>query len=229
MCSDKKLPNPKLGSYHRLTLTRQDIERAVKNTKSNSQAARYCGVSISTYKKYAMMYNDENGNNYYTSHNNQSSLGIRKTKVVEEKIGLLTDVLTGKIPATNYIPRELKRKIIAEGFLEEKCSCCGFNEQRVYDRKVPLLMTFRDGDKKNWNLDNLELLCFNCYYLRVGEVFSKKQLDAIEGITTPKNGSVKDTLDIGQALSKVLEDEFTNRLKQIKISDLSEDDLIQKY
>ena len=35
-------------------------------------------------------------------------------------------------------------------------------------------MDWKDGDKTNHKLDNLQLLCYNCYYLTVDNVVGKR-------------------------------------------------------
>ena len=52
-----------------IILTREDILRAMRVTKSNNQAARYLGVHIGTYSKYARLYIDEeSGKSLYELH-----------------------------------------------------------------------------------------------------------------------------------------------------------------
>jgi hypothetical protein len=41
-------------------------------------------------------------------------------------------------------------------------------------------MHFRDANKKNYRVENLELLCYNCYFLTVGDVFDKRQIQGLE-------------------------------------------------
>jgi hypothetical protein len=41
-------------------------------------------------------------------------------------------------------------------------------------------MHFKDGSKKNYKLDNVELLCYNCYFLQVGNIFNNKQIQGLE-------------------------------------------------
>ena len=90
------------------------------------------------------------------------------------------DILEGRVDISNYKPVELKDRLIHEGLLAEECNSCGFNERRVVDYKVPLILNFKDGNKKNWKLENLELLCYNCYFLNVGNVWSDNQLQQME-------------------------------------------------
>ena len=42
-------------------ITKEEVERAIRNTPSNAAAARFCRVSYPTYKKYAKLYKDEKG------------------------------------------------------------------------------------------------------------------------------------------------------------------------
>ena len=90
------------------------------------------------------------------------------------------DILEGRVDVSNYSPKELKERLIHEALIKEECSCCEFNERRVLDYKVPLILNFKDGNKKNWKLENLELLCYNCYFLNVGNVWSENQLQQME-------------------------------------------------
>ena len=62
----------------------------------------------------------------------------------------------------------------------EQCNCCSFEERRVVDYKVPLVLNFKDKNKKNWKQDNLEFLCYNCYFLNVGNIWSDNQLKQME-------------------------------------------------
>lgn len=195
------------------TLSRSDVERAIQHSKSNRSAAKYLGVHLITYRKYARMYLDEpTGLNLYDKHNNQSGLGIRKhlKNHPENNQNILMDILEGKVIPSNFTPERLKSRLIKEALLEEKCACCNFNERRVHDYKVPLLLTFRDGDKRNWKQNNLELLCYNCYFLQVGEVFNKKQLIAIEDMHRPKGSDIQKELQIEDNHIYILEDEYKN-------------------
>ena len=90
------------------------------------------------------------------------------------------DILEGRVDVSNYNPIEIKDRLIHESLVKEECYCCEFNERRVVDYKVPLILNFKDKNKKNWKLENLELLCYNCYFLNVGNVWSDNQLQQME-------------------------------------------------
>ena len=40
---------------------------------------------------------------------------------------------------------------------------CGWNEERIKDSKICLKLDFIDGESKNKSLENMRLLCPNCY------------------------------------------------------------------
>jgi hypothetical protein len=74
--------------------------------------------------------------------------------------------------------------------MKEECYSCGFNEHRLLDYKMPLLMHFKDGNKQHYRLDNLEMLCYNCYFLQIGDIFSDKQLEGLEDHLTKNESKV---------------------------------------
>lgn len=156
----------------RKQLLESDILRAMKHTKSNAGAARFLNVSLKTYRKYAKMYKDENGKDLYEIHKNQFGVGIPKVSLHRHgKKYILEDILAGKHPS--YPVNKLKDRLFASGILEEKCEMCGFEERRITDNKIPVLLTFKDGDPSNYQLENLEVLCYNCYFLIVGNILGK--------------------------------------------------------
>lgn len=168
-------------------LTREDVQIAMARTRSNMAAARSLHVSYPHYKRYAKLFKDEStGLTLFELHKNQSGKGI--PKIVTEKISKekFKKILNGDAPIYSWNPETLKSYIIKFGVMEEKCGKCGFKERRVIDLKPPLILTFKDGDKKNWHLSNLEFLCYNCHFLYVGNVLSKKQLISLEDYNTGK-------------------------------------------
>ena len=146
-------------------LTKEDILRAMKMTRSNFAAARYLHVSYNHYKKYAKNYKNEDGITLLEAHKNQEGKGIPKFALKASSKIPLMDLLEGRVPIEHFNAKEIKQRIIFEGLIEEKCSKCGMNERRVTDTKVPIILNFKDGNKKNWHLDNIEFLCYNCSFL----------------------------------------------------------------
>lgn len=169
-------------------LTKEQILAAQSKTKSNRAAARYLHVSFGHYKKYASMYKDEEtGKSLHELHSNPAGKGIPKFLTIKGKEPALKDILEGKIPIEHFTPDKIKDRLLREGLLEEKCHRCDFTERRTLDARMPLILHFVDGNKKNYSLDNLDLLCYNCYFLYIGNIFSGKQIEALEDFNTSSN------------------------------------------
>lgn len=162
-------------------LTKEDILRAQTMTRSNFAAARYLNVSYNHYKKYAKLYKDEEtGKTLLELHMNQEGKGIPKFLTAGGKEPPLLDLLEGRIPAEHFDPQKIKRRIIFEALIEEKCARCGFSERRVLDTKVPIVLHHKDGNKRNWHLDNLEFMCYNCSFLYAVSPITEQQVEAME-------------------------------------------------
>jgi hypothetical protein len=169
------MPDPK-------PLSKEDILRAMNVTQSNRAAARYLHVSYIHYKKWAKNYDaTESGyKSLFEQHLNQSGKGIPKFLKGSGKEPALLDIIEGRVDASSFSPDKLKYRLITEGYLAEECTTCGFHERRVSDYKMPLLLHFKDNNKKNYRQENIELLCYNHYFLTVGDIFSDKQIKGIE-------------------------------------------------
>lgn len=161
-------------------LSKEDILRAQKMTRSNMAAARYLHVSYNHYKKYAKMYKDDDGNTLLEAHMNQEGKGIPKFLTNGGKEPPLIDLIEGRLPVEHFDAKKIKQRLIFEGLVEEVCANCGFSERRVTDTKVPVILNFKDGNKKNYHLDNLEFLCYNCSFLYATSPIEEKQAEQME-------------------------------------------------
>ena len=176
-------------------LTKEQILAAMAKTKSNMAAARYLNCSYVHYKKWAKIYESDTHENLFEQHKNQAGVGIPKFLRVGKKEPALLDIIEGRANASSFTPDKIKYRLITEGYLEERCAMCGFEERRVLDYKMPLLLNFKDGNKKNYKLDNIELLCYNHYFLTVGDIFTDKQIKGIEDHKPVNQGNVEWELD----------------------------------
>jgi hypothetical protein len=184
--------------------TRSDIERAMRHTLSNRAAARYLGCSYTHYKMYAKTFTDDNDVTLFDLHKNQQGRGIPKHLKGSKKEPAIKEILEGRIDPAHFTPEKIKRKLIHESILAEECNKCEFHERRVLDYRVPLLLNFKDNNKKNYQLDNLELLCYNCYFIYVGDIFSPEQLDQVQDFTDYKFKIDRPTWDLDEdALSNM--------------------------
>ena len=182
--------------------TKSQIETAMRYTKSVRAAAKYLGCSYQHLKPFmkALRVDDSDPNSptLFEVHKNQSGKAIPKflpNRRKEPNVKRLFEEGTGW---ESFTSEKIKARGIAEGFLKDECSTCGFTERRVTDYKVPLLMNFKDGNKCNYLLNNVELLCYNCYFLYVGEVLSPDQIRDVESNQTTKTKSFEWDLDDDQ-------------------------------
>ncbi len=148
-------------------LTKPQIEQAIRLTRSNQAAAEYLKVSFPTYKKYAKMFKNAEGVTLFDLHKNQSGRGMVKPREDDRKFKL-DDILMGKHPT--YPKDKLFRRILASRYIPEQCSHCGFHQRRATDLKVPLIMNHKNGNSTDHRIDNIELLCYNCYFLNIGNL-----------------------------------------------------------
>ena len=141
---------------YRPKLTKGQIEWANKQTLSAMASARILGVSYNTYKKYAKLYG------IFEHQLNQAGKGIPRYR--EDMYAVkLSDIFSNKHP--NYPHWKLQQRLIKHAILVQVCSNCGYDEIREVDLKGPFLINFLDGDPQNHNLDNLHLLCYNCFFI----------------------------------------------------------------
>jgi len=179
-------------------LTREDIERAVRMTKSNKAAARYLHVSLPHYRQYAKLFKNEDGVTLYEAHLNQSGKGIPKFLSGKGKEPSLEGIINGTVPIEHFKPEKIKLKLLSEGYLKEECKRCGFNEMRLFDSKVPLVLNFKDKNRHNYNLDNLEMLCYNCSFLYGAAPMTEEQVAQMESYIE-KNGVKEHDWELDQA------------------------------
>ena len=159
-----------------------DIRDAMRVTRSNLSAAKYLGISYNTYKKWAEAYTDsDTGKTLLELHSawdyetNTIKTYIPRGKSRNVNKGRhkqkLEDVLDGKYE--KYPLNNLKERLINTNLKPMCCESCGFNHVRVIDGQMPILLSQKDGDRENYDIDNLEVLCYNCYYLISGNVFGR--------------------------------------------------------
>jgi hypothetical protein len=162
------------GRPKKLLLEKQIIA-AQELSKSEAQAAEKLGVSFMTYRKYAKMYG------VYGRISNRAGIGIDKS-IKNEDTGKypLNHILEGKYP--NYSTNRLKVRLIRGKRIDEKCNKCNFSEKRITDNQSPLLLNYIDNNEKNKLRENLELLCYNCFYLYVNNPFGCKRKPKAEKV-----------------------------------------------
>ena len=191
-------------------LSKEQILAAQAKTKSNMAAARYLHVSYQHYKKWAKLYKLFNG------HKNQSGKGIPKFLKGPKKMPHMLEIIEGRIAASSFDPNKLKYALIEQGYLSEECAVCSFKERRVLDYKMPLLLHFQDNNSNNYSLDNVQLLCYNHYFLTVGDIFNDKDVKQIE--------SKQEHFGTSEKVEWEVDDYHLQRLKELGLDGDDEND-----
>ena len=191
-------------------LSKEQILAAQAKTKSNMAAARYLHVSYQHYKKWAKLYK------LFDNHKNQSGKGIPKFLRGPKKMPHMLEIIEGRIAASSFDPNKLKYALIEQGYLSEECAVCAFKERRVLDYKMPLLLHFQDGNSNNYSLDNVQLLCYNHYFLNVGDVFNEKDVKQIE--------SKQEHFGTSEKVEWEVDDYHLQRLKELGLDGEDNDD-----
>ena len=152
--------------HNKKPISKDQLKWAKENSKSAAGAARLLKVSYNTFTKYAKRYEMLEG------FKNQAGVGITKHYNLHSGRYNLDDILLGKHPS--YDTYKLQQRLIRTAYLPEKCDICEFNEQRITDKKVPLKIDFVDGNTTNHLKENIRLLCYNCWFLNVGNLSGRK-------------------------------------------------------
>jgi hypothetical protein len=194
-------------------LSKEQILAAQAKTKSNMAAARYLHVSYQHYKKWAKLYK------LFADHKNQSGKGIPKFLKGPKKMPHMLEIIEGRIAASSFDPNKLKYALIEQGYLSEECAVCSFKERRVLDYKMPLLLHFQDNNSNNYSLDNVQLLCYNHYFLTVGDIFNDKDVKQIE--TKQEHFGTTDKIEWE------VDDYHLQRLKELGLD--GDDDDVNQY
>jgi len=201
-------------------ISKEDVLRAMKQTRSIKAAARYLNCSYQHLKPFMKAYKDEEtGLSLFDLHKNQSGKGIPKFMShtpFGRKMPAIEDIVNGRADASSFTPEKLKIKLIEGGYLIEQCYWCGFDERRELDGKTPLIMFFKDTNKHNYRDGNCQLSCYNCYFLRLGNVFNDKDIESLEGHQTVYKTS--------EAVDFQLDDYQKKRLDELGLWDKKVDD-----
>lgn len=150
-----------------IPILKSEIEQAHEISKSRLEACRKLGISYATYVKYSKKYGLYDEFRIKTKNNHKT----KKYTITDGRIPL-QNILNGTHPTYNN--NAFAKRLFKCNVKEEKCEICGYNEKRV-DGKVPLMLAFKDGNKHNKSLENIEIVCYNCAHNYYGAHLGKKK------------------------------------------------------
>ena len=109
----------------------------------------------------------------YEKHKNQTGRGISQFREGHHGNQYpLEDICEGKHP--EYPTWKLLKRLIKHKEKDECCEICNFQEKRKGDGKVPLILGFDDRNKLNRKLENLIVMCYNCFFIHQGKLAGGK-------------------------------------------------------
>ena len=79
---------------------------------------------------------------------------------------------------------------------------------------MPLLLHFKDNNSNNYSLNNIQLLCYNHYFLTVGDIFNKNDLSQLE--------TQREHYGTSEKVEWEVDDYHLQRLKELGLEDEDE-------
>jgi 5-methylcytosine-specific restriction endonuclease McrA len=119
-----------------------------ESSESMSKAAAELGLHFNSFKKRAL----ELG--CYKP--NQAGVGLKKER---PKIPIQNIIIEGKQP--QYQTYKLKKRLITEGYKQNKCEECGIEDWN--NKELNMELDHIDGDRTNHLIENLRIICPNCH------------------------------------------------------------------
>ncbi len=139
--------------------TQENLHDAVKSSRSFRQVLIKLGLKPAggNYKQIQKWIKDlKMDSSHFTGIGWNVGLMFDPHKTVPIKNILVKD--------SNYQSHKLKKRLIKEGFKDQKCEKCNW-AQVSRDGRVPLELNHINGNHNDNRLENLQILCPNCHSL----------------------------------------------------------------
>lgn len=227
-------PGHQIADEHKfkgLQLSEEIVRNAMKNTRSNKEAADWLRISYKTWRHYAMSYTDPiTGRTLFNMHMASGGKGVPKVmksrkgraKTNPRALELGYQLIKGQYCTPNRI-EELGTRLMKDGRLGFCCAECGFSQKRPIDMKMPLILNFKNNDRTDWTEDNLRWLCYNCSFLLSLDSFTRTKRQIIQSIA-PESPDAPEELE---SFYKI-DDFYLEHLRNLGVKDLAEEVKPQK-
>lgn len=134
-------------------INQEEFIRICKESDTMAIAARKLNMHFNTFKRHAEKLGCYDPNQ-----------GRRDMKHGPKADRISTDdILAGLYP--DYQTYKLKLRLLQEGYIEDKCCRCGWQQKVPGAEFTPCELHHKDGNCRNHKRENLELICPNCHSL----------------------------------------------------------------
>jgi hypothetical protein len=152
ICSSCNINRIRKNKNHCDDCYRELITDAIEKSITMAEAAKYLGMSLTSFKKYAIKFG------LYSP--NQGRKGITRDEYEDDTRRIpLNDILNGYYPF--YSTGKLKKRLLRLNMIENKCAVCEVNEWM--GKELVCELDHIDGNNQNHKLENLRMLCPNCH------------------------------------------------------------------
>ena len=137
----------------KIMITDEQITEAIESGKTMNTCAIDLGIKFMTFKRRAIAIG------IYRP--NQGRKGIERDSSEFKKFTIpLTDIISGKFEG-HYSSSRLRKRLIKDGYKENKCEECGIMEWN--GKNLTCELHHIDGNRGNNKLENLFIICPNCH------------------------------------------------------------------
>jgi hypothetical protein len=210
--------------FQLLKLQKEDFAELVKQYDSLEKIGKALNIDRKVLKGMTLKYlysDTETYWDYFQRKKKESKQNVETKKYTKFFYTRLKQILNGVIP--NAIKKNnLLYALFHYGLKKQCCELCGFSKHREEDNRVPLLLAQMDKtDLTNFKMENLKVVCYNCYFDIIGDVryaFKTVNRNSDSHVLISKNVEIDYDIDW----------QIEDNIYETKYKDIDENDLISR-
>lgn len=130
----------------KLTKHHETILQLIEEGRQKAYICSVVGCRPSTLDRYLVRVGIEYKGN----------MGGKGCEKINRRLNAL-DYLETSLPSTH----RARLRLIRDGIKEHRCEVCGY--ENWMGKPIPLELHHKDGNRNNWDIGNLEIICPNCH------------------------------------------------------------------